>query len=410
MEPEPPGPDSSVAAPTAGGPGVETFRTGSGEDSWDGSCKYLHEHFDEISARATGEGGIPCVEVTIPPPSENHLQSYDLNPDAFDLVAHPKECEGYTDWVVNRTAQCKRDRVNITIFEQRTKVVLGTLNVNRRTLSYTNAGNPVWGVQTTLSLAGATGVGYGASVRGLGTCGSPQPGEMSECTPNGPNTFGPSPALNPNFPFTGETYYRSTKTGPGQSGSAKNTVDLTFTNPKWQTPEFSSTFVPHPVRCDNVIKGRGPGCVVPSHTPAIAYSRTGDVSELARHIGDAQASGLPGTYPSGPPLTRLMDKDDAKDNRGRACPRTYTRPAGLSCDEYPFASSYQGAEQAPKGPGRTFPYCQVADLRQGIRGATGYSSCMINDAQNKQGGSQLSAFFSRNRVIDRDAYRVWIQP
>ncbi len=274
----------------------------------------------------------------------------------------------------------------------------------------TTAGNPVWGVQTTLSLAGATGVGYGASVSGLGTCGSPQSGETSGCTPNGPNRFGPSPALNPNFPFTGETYYRGTKTGSGQSGSAKNTVDLTFTNPKWQSPEFSSTFVPHPVRCDNAIKGRGPGCVVPSHTPAIAYSRTGDVGELARHIGDAQASGLPGAYPSGPPLTRLMDKDDAKDNRGRACPRTYTRPAGLSCDEYPFASSYQGADQAPKGPGRTFSYCWIAPkLPRGLRDSTGYSSCMINDAQNKQGGSQLSAFFSRNRILDRDAYRIWIQ-
>ena len=88
----------------------------------------------------------------------------------------------------------------------------------------------------------------------------------------------------------------------------------------------------------------------------------------------------------------------------------------MSCDEYPFRSTYQGA--ASHAYGRTFtilnwntgqpPFvCQVPWLqprRQGDSG--GYSACMVPIAENSGGGSDLNVFYINNRVIDRDQFTV----
>ncbi|GLW11757.1 hypothetical protein Misp01_68850 [Microtetraspora sp. NBRC 13810] len=108
-------------------------------------------------------------------------------------------------------------------------------------------------------------------------------------------------------------------------------------------------------------------------------------------------------------LTRLYSGDDSKDNRTTACPQSLPRPTGKSCDEYPFASSNQGASLSG-GPGRTFGYCEVAPLPQGVTGPTGYSSCMINASQNSGGGTWLGTVYRQNRILQNDPFYVWIKP
>ena len=133
---------------------------------------------------------------------------------------------------------------------------------------------------------------------------------------------------------------------------------------------------------------------------------------LIRAHPPAQDSGLAGSHPAyelryPAPLNRLVNAAQQTANYNRSCPSSYPRPAGLSCDEYPFRSSRQGASTGG-GPGRTIPGCQVP-LPSGT-GPIGYSACMIDDTENSEGGSALGSFYIDQRILDNDAYYVWIKP
>jgi hypothetical protein len=212
-----------------------------------------------------------------------------------------------------------------------------------------------------------------------------------------------------------ESYFNSTATARGAVGRSTTEVSYRFTNPKW-TSNPSTVYVipPLAIRCDNAVPGPNPipGCVVPDWAPIMTYSSSGPYEELAWHILAAQESGLPGSHPdyglSNPaPLNRLVDEILQARNRSTACPDSWTRPPGLSCDEYPMASTRQGAHTAG-GPGRTFEGCQVP-LSAGT-GPSGFSSCMIDDTENSQGGTALGTFLTNQRILDNDAYYVWITP
>ncbi|WP_405531803.1 NucA/NucB deoxyribonuclease domain-containing protein [Streptomyces canus] len=61
-------------------------------------------------------------------------------------------------------------------------------------------------------------------------------------------------------------------------------------------------------------------------------------------------------------------------NRNTACPSSLERPPGKQCDEFPFASTWQGANT----------------------GGGNYSRRMINTTQNEDGGRALSRFYLYN--------------
>jgi hypothetical protein len=160
------------------------------------------------------------------------------------------------------------------------------------------------------------------------------------------------------------------------------------------------------VRCDEALKGYATsvGCVVPAYVPTISYVGTG-VPQLRNHIQDAQGSGLPGAYPKGRPLNRLYDDTTIRRNRDRACPDSLPRVSGLTCDEYPFAATNQGAWKAGTTEWRTFSWCNIHPTRYDT-GATGFSRCLIDGDQNSLGGTQLLAFWTKNRVLDADEFRI----
>ena len=87
-------------------------------------------------------------------------------------------------------------------------------------------------------------------------------------------------------------------------------------------------------------------------------------------------------------------------------PASLVRPPGKSCDEYPFASTYEGAALSGGGP-RTQSWCQVPLSGPPSTGPAGYSVCTINAAENSQAGSLLnSVLYSPYRVIDGDAFHI----
>jgi hypothetical protein len=193
------------------------------------------------------------------------------------------------------------------------------------------------------------------------------------------------------------------------------TARMTYGFTKYNTaPSGHITAQSNTVRCDRALKGSPTiGCVIPSYTPVMVYKKSGNYPQLARHIEAAQKSKLPGAYRGGKALTRLTDDYKIGRNRSRSCSKSIKKKyktAGKSCDEYPFASTYQGPYTANITNPRTFTWCKMG--RDSDTGPNGFSRCMIHAGQNSSGGSALGTFYSAHaggsRVLSHDAFKVWI--
>lgn len=130
-------------------------------------------------------------------------------------------------------------------------------------------------------------------------------------------------------------------------------------------------------RCDNLIPNQGAGCVSPDYVPTMT-SMAG-LPNIAANIRTVQQAGPHhyGRKADGLPLTRnssLYGK-----NRDVACPSNAPRPNGKSCDEYPFASTDQGASQT------TPPDC---------------GSAMVPVGEQNQQGGLVNGFYRQERVLD----------
>jgi hypothetical protein len=143
-----------------------------------------------------------------------------------------------------------------------------------------------------------------------------------------------------------------------------------------------------PGRCDSekFPSSPPPGCVNNKFEPTFTLSARDGVPDIIAHIAHAQATlnqawGLKG---SGPALHRTTDAALIGRNRAVACPKSRKRPPGKSCDEYPFASTEEGAANN-----------------------SDFSWDWVHAGQNSAAGGLLGAFYARNRVIDHDAF--WVQ-
>ncbi|MFH5210147.1 hypothetical protein ACHIPZ_18360 [Antrihabitans sp. NCIMB 15449] len=137
-------------------------------------------------------------------------------------------------------------------------------------------------------------------------------------------------------------------------------------------------------RCDSVVVQVG--CVNDKAFAGIAFNaqKTPKVLEVAQHVFDAQAS-LPsrwGVY--GVPLTRAMDTAVIDANRAVACPTGSATPP-LECDEYPMASTHQGAAFVSPGDWSSRP--------------------VPKEANDSQGGT-MSSTYNAARLIENDPYVV----
>ncbi len=203
--------------------------------------------------------------------------------------------------------------------------------------------------------------------------------------------------------------------GAGGVWHSSSSWTIWFTTPGVSPgPGSELTLGPAAHRCDDALGTTAPaGCAyvmastVPEHQ--IGSAR---YPKYARHISLAINFGLPST------LTRTTDPALNQLNYNTACPTgaNYPRPAGMTCDEYPFRSTRQGA--ASHTYGRTFliinwntglpPFvCNVSWLQPRRYGDFGgYSVCMVPAAENSGGGTDLNVFYIDNRVIDGDQFTV----
>jgi hypothetical protein len=161
-------------------------------------------------------------------------------------------------------------------------------------------------------------------------------------------------------------------------------------------------------RCDNALPGykSRPGCVQERWQPTLGVSQA-RYPNYFNHIASSQTVGTPRV------LHRTTDDAIHTLNRTISCGASKGLPAGYTCDEYPFASTYEGAGLRPGGftmsvhTKRLDIECYVDWLPKHTNTTNrSYSACMIPAGENSTGGGDLGEFYRVNRVLDGDAFTV----
>ncbi|MBQ1123767.1 hypothetical protein [Streptomyces sp. B15] len=387
------------------------------------SCSKLQARIRSRSSQATGTALCtdPVRNVKIsslphasarPGAAREHLKSSRLSAAGRTRVPLPDWCYDYADgsgnWLFFRDKACAVSVWELKLVDQKTRKQIGRLEYLRDDYLFTEYKTSAWGHQLSIDwIEGSeTGDTTGILLQGQGRC------EGACKLPSENVEFPRQPVKTKGYAY-GQINPESTVTESGAVGTGKSSIIFQFLKPGAKPSNLMLSEPGGGIRCDNATPGiSGTGCVVPDYRPVFQVSRSGANPEFARHLSDALASGLPGAYPDGTPLTRMTDRKKARRNGDRACPQAskggYPRPTGYSCDEYPFRSTWEGAyTQSPNTPasGRTFSWCQIKKLNPGT-GAKGWSACMIKEGQNSGGGTALKKFYLENRVIEKDKFFV----
>ncbi|WP_225827124.1 NucA/NucB deoxyribonuclease domain-containing protein [Streptomyces naphthomycinicus] len=296
----------------------------------------------------------------------------------------PEWCDDHganNTWYITRFKACGVFAADVTVHDVRTGRVTGKMHYLVIAYAYSDYSIERWAYQVELVQVSASGDAKGSSANGKGTC-------KGKCKVN--DSKFPSQKMGQDKEAVGQFFFDTTiKARPkGDKGNGTGTAHWKFTNPRWAAPTNEITLSSPTVRCDNALPGTSRiGCVMP-YIPELVYSKRGEFPELAKHIEYAQnTKHLPGKHGTSKYLTRLTDKAKIKKNRAKACPSSRPRPAGKECDEYPFASTWQGAST----------------------GSGNFSWRMIPKKQNQDGGKALGNFYLYNRILEKDRFLVWIR-
>jgi len=323
---------------------------------------------------------------TLPVPESDASQRSTSEQAAVPAAAPPTGCVSATSGVLylSRTSACFA--VNrILLLVNRNQEVVGRVRIEAVTTTRVGVSSNVIKNSTAVRLTGATGAAAGRTfnVSGEYIC------FTGSCVASG--SF--------NQPVGGSWV----------TAAAQSTWDLNY-GTSWGVQENwyftitspgvafygNATAVQLKPRCDNnKVTGMGKGCVYPAVTPTLTFPLTGTATAASVHVQKAITSGLP---------SRLQRTEPAlvAANRRIACPSSLPRDTGYECDEYPFASSRQGA--ASGGAARVLPGCRWAQVAGS--GVSGFSRCMISQAANRAGGQLIASFYLQQRVLPDDWFNV----
>jgi hypothetical protein len=281
----------------------------------------------------------------------------------------------------NRKEQCTRQHLTFTvtrISSDAPPVVIGTGDIEALHWDKLNPLSRTWtdGVQVTMS--NMTGVVASAATTGDVTLG------CAECHASEPS---PPFLFEEGVPITHEF----TVSSPGKAIAATTqTPTLSVDNADAENGAASADLHAVFARCDSEdIFGGSPtsGCVNDLFKPTFEISATGAAKEVAEHIAKAQSDpkkGHWGLEGHGKPLSRTTNQAQIRANRNAACPSRRKPPKkGLSCDEYPFASTHEGAASNSE-----------------------FSWAWVALAQNTLAGRELGLFYKKNRILNDDEFWV----
>lgn len=321
----------------------------------------------------------------------------DLDPAAAAQSINATACsQGY--WTVTRTTACTTRPYVLSVILVQSRQVIGRIYYSVRDEAVTDPKASTWThtISFTPNRTRSWGVIAGTQITGEASC-------SGQCSTTS-GTIAPRTFMAPGPAITGVGRFQTPATAPGAVGSATTTWRHWFLNVNWLPPASNSVSsrVASQVRCDNKLGGiTTAGCVFPDFKPTLIVSQAN--ATYHRHIQLALQYHMRGL------LTRMQNESLQTMNRNWACPRDPPRPDNYSCDEYPFASTWEGAYTGNHPFGRTFDGCQLDDwlnVRTYNDGGLGFSSCMIVKLDNSNGGTELGEFYNNQRVIDGDKFWV----
>ncbi|MFD7177826.1 hypothetical protein [Streptomyces sp. NPDC059929] len=228
------------------------------------------------------------------------------------------------------------------------------------------------------------------------------------------------------------------QTWTGTSGNDRMKLDWTLSGKieGKQTTTASYTSNEMAVRCDREAKGtrNAPGCVFPEYTPTYVVNSEQNPAAAAFYWTLMQKlPSHPGSRDHNAPLNYLADKTRQSANRKVICPKDgpdkwvgnpASNPPGTtsSCDEYPFAATYQSGGMPPQAVdnGKQCTQLFASPLAGGgwtLLEDTNYSRvntwdeicgrASIPGDENSGAANRIGLFFvPKNRMLDKDKFFV----
>lgn len=293
---------------------------------------------------------------------------------------------------VTRTQDCESFGFSVTKTRTTNGVttVVGTAHQAAISYQYTSFSIARVAHQFEFSTSSASGDLTGLTLGALSNCGG-------SCVAVTPGVIDPQP-LTPGIWHEAESFTEPASTALGSIHHLDTSWTISLYGGGATQSLQGAAF---DLRCDNASGGSAPvaGCAVYYAPGQVIYNSFNNPA-LVNHISQAHASGLAGgsVYD---PIHRTTVASVIAANRAAACGGVPSIQ-GLSCDEYPFASSYEGA--ASGGTVRSFPGCVFLDPAGS--GPDGFSRCMIPASENSSGGAILGNTYRQQRILDSDPYFV----
>jgi hypothetical protein len=300
-----------------------------------------------------------------------------------------------------------------TLTDKENKEVLGTAKIKINTNATLSATSPTWDENITVEAANFTGAVHALAVSFTASC-------SGLCTMNKADAWTGHVELREGEKKSGTvTFHSGVAKGGRDMVTPSYHVDFFAVQEEYPGARITSWMSEVEVRCDAELSTTG--CVVPKKYPElvlpIAQYGTAAVTYL---FAQTRLVGAWGTVDK--PLWRVrLSREQAKERRGRTCPdsgpyRWNKIPAvpDDSCDEYPFARSFQGGKFAMQCA-EIVPNIEnghwVAYPADPKRPWTGNESCVrghVSLSQNCAAGSAYGKLVKADRILHMDPFTVSI--
>lgn len=345
-------------------------------------CTELDKRLPAL-AKAAQDGALAACDA---PAGEKEAAAQLRTPAAKELLAAgPCATAPNKGWkFTGRGRACNPESRLINVRNVRTRQLVGQLYYLSVGMIVAKNDSLTWDQTVSMRKTGGWGRISGTSVYGVGRCAS-----ADKCT-----------TLFTNFPMqlmgegrTNEGQWKMRSTIDKQDrerGKGQNRATAVFINPGW-VGVAQHDLTSASVRCDSIRNmgrgGMGAGCVLPEYWPTMTemkqFPYISQGIRKVQRVGPHHYGRKTGANPN--PLVYTSNAAIRKNNNDAACPSSRPRPPGQTCDEYPFASTLQGASrtQWPDWGWRWVPKNE-------------------NDRQ----GYQIRTFYDNNRILNGD--RFWV--
>lgn len=330
-------------------------------------------------------------------------------------------CSGLTEneWWEIRTSQCLWDNnFTYTLYDTDTGELIGSAVLSLTQVIESDADSLTWTETDTITVESEEDEAVDLSPDWITSCTS-----AGTCSPASSTPFSTSDVLVVGDPDVGSVTF-SDEADPGPDYDSED-YSLAISQPD-STPVGSSTWNSADVRCDDAV-GTDAGCIMPDYIPTypVSLSTYGSSAAMIQWAQD-NLSGHWGLQGEGEPLERLANASEQNANRTTICNSTFTADPSItddSCDEYPFAATYQSGALNGVDSGSQ---CAQVTADEDTSGTTlaqqwptvsvvgtygGSEACVRGHIPldlNTGVGSGLGLFAQNQRLLDGDQYWVAI--